>query len=80
MEPPDPPLAEPDAPPVDVPAPLPIAAALLLTGPFVPMLFQEEEWAASSPFRYFTSHDDQQLGVQGVRGAAKSVRGLWMGS
>jgi maltooligosyltrehalose trehalohydrolase len=33
------------------------AAALLLTAPFTPMLFQGEEWAASSPFQYFTDHD-----------------------
>jgi maltooligosyltrehalose trehalohydrolase len=41
---------------------LKIAAALLLTSPFVPMLFQGEEWGASSPFQYFTSHDDPELG------------------
>jgi maltooligosyltrehalose trehalohydrolase len=38
-----------------------IAAALVLTGPFVPMLFQGEEWAASTPFQYFTDHTDPQL-------------------
>jgi len=38
------------------------AAALLLTGPFVPLLFQGEEWGASSPFLYFTDHDDPGLG------------------
>ena len=37
------------------------AAALLLTAPFTPMLFQGEEWAASSPFQYFTDHADPQL-------------------
>ncbi len=41
---------------------LKVAAALVLTGPFVPMLFQGEEWAASSPFQYFTSHEDPELG------------------
>lgn len=35
-----------------------IAAALVLTAPFVPMLFQGEEWAASSPFLYFTDHEE----------------------
>ena len=35
------------------------AAALLLTAPFTPMLFQGEEWAASSPFQYFTDHDTE---------------------
>ena len=39
-----------------------IAAALLLTAPFVPMLFQGEEWGSSSPFQYFTDHEDPELG------------------
>jgi len=39
------------------------AAALLLTAPFTPMLFQGEEWAASSPFQYFTDHSDPELGA-----------------
>jgi maltooligosyltrehalose trehalohydrolase len=36
-----------------------VAAALVLTGPFIPMLFQGEEWAASSPFQYFADHDEE---------------------
>jgi maltooligosyltrehalose trehalohydrolase len=39
-----------------------VAAALLLTSPFVPMLFQGEEWGASTPFLYFTDHSDPGLG------------------
>jgi maltooligosyltrehalose trehalohydrolase len=39
-----------------------IAAALLLTSPFVPLLFQGEEWNASTPFQYFTDHGDPELG------------------
>jgi maltooligosyltrehalose trehalohydrolase len=39
-----------------------VAAALLLTSPFVPMLFQGEEWGASTPFQYFTDHADPDLG------------------
>ncbi|MBT9332891.1 malto-oligosyltrehalose trehalohydrolase [Paracidobacterium acidisoli] len=39
-----------------------IAAALVLASPFVPMLFQGEEWGASSPFQYFTDHEDRELG------------------
>lgn len=35
------------------------ASALLLTAPFTPMLFQGEEWAASSAFQYFTDHDPE---------------------
>jgi maltooligosyltrehalose trehalohydrolase len=30
-------------------------------GPFVPMLFQGEEWAASSPFQYFANHEDPRM-------------------
>jgi maltooligosyltrehalose trehalohydrolase len=39
-----------------------IAAALVLTAPFVPMLFQGEEFGASTPFLYFTDYDDPELG------------------
>jgi maltooligosyltrehalose trehalohydrolase len=39
-----------------------IGAALIMTAPFVPMLFQGEEWASSRPFLYFTGHEDQELG------------------
>jgi maltooligosyltrehalose trehalohydrolase len=39
-----------------------IGAALVLTAPFVPMLFAGEEWGASSPFLYFTDHVDPDLG------------------
>jgi maltooligosyltrehalose trehalohydrolase len=31
-----------------------VGAALLLAGPLVPMLFQGQEWGASTPFLYFT--------------------------
>ena len=40
---------------------LAIAAVLVLTGPFTPMLFMGEEWAASTPWQFFTSHTDQFL-------------------
>lgn len=39
-----------------------VAAALMLTGPFTPLVFQGEEWGASSPFLYFTDHTDPSLG------------------
>jgi maltooligosyltrehalose trehalohydrolase len=38
-----------------------IAAAVTLLCPFLPMIFQGEEWAASSPFLYFTDHQDAEL-------------------
>jgi maltooligosyltrehalose trehalohydrolase len=34
---------------------------MYLTAPFVPMLFMGEEWGASTPFQYFTSHSDPDL-------------------
>jgi maltooligosyltrehalose trehalohydrolase len=37
------------------------AAALVFASPFIPMLFQGEEWGASSPFLYFTDHEDPEL-------------------
>jgi maltooligosyltrehalose trehalohydrolase len=44
------------------PGRLKVAAALMLTGPFTPMLFQGEEWGATAPFQYFTDHEDPELG------------------
>ncbi|HMR09871.1 MAG TPA: DUF3459 domain-containing protein, partial [Polyangiaceae bacterium] len=40
---------------------LKIGAALVMFAPFVPMLFMGEEWAAQSPFQYFTSHESEAL-------------------
>ena len=40
-----------------------VGAALVLLGPFVPLLFAGEEWAASAPFQYFTDHQDKALGA-----------------
>jgi len=48
------------------PGRLKIAAALVFTSPFVPMLFQGEEWGAATPFQYFTDHQEREL--------AKAVR------
>jgi maltooligosyltrehalose trehalohydrolase len=39
-----------------------IAAGLTLLSPCIPMLFQGEEWAASTPFQYFTDHESPELG------------------
>ncbi len=38
------------------------AALLTLCLPFTPMLFMGEEWAASTPFQFFTSHPEPELG------------------
>lgn len=37
------------------------AAAVVLLSPFVPMLFQGEEWGAGTPFQFFSSHQDEAL-------------------
>jgi len=38
------------------------ALAVTLLGPHIPLLFQGEEWAAGSPFQYFTDLRDPGLG------------------
>jgi maltooligosyltrehalose trehalohydrolase len=38
-----------------------VAAALVLTSPFTPMLFMGEEWAAGTPWQYFTDHQEVEL-------------------
>ena len=38
-----------------------VGAALVLTSPFTPMLFMGEEWAASTPWQFFTDHEDPEL-------------------
>jgi maltooligosyltrehalose trehalohydrolase len=40
---------------------LAIAAVLTLAAPFTPMLFMGEEWAASTPWQFFTSHPEPEL-------------------
>ncbi|MGH9065907.1 MAG: malto-oligosyltrehalose trehalohydrolase [Acidimicrobiales bacterium] len=39
-----------------------VGLGLVLTSPFVPMLFQGEEWGTTTPFLYFTDHADPELG------------------
>jgi maltooligosyltrehalose trehalohydrolase len=41
---------------------LAIAAVLTVLTPFTPMLFMGEEWAASTPWQFFTSHPEPDLG------------------
>src|SRR5699024_5435636 len=40
---------------------LALGTALLLCGPYTPMLFMGQEWAASTPWQYFTDHQDPAL-------------------
>jgi maltooligosyltrehalose trehalohydrolase len=50
------------------PARLRVAAALSLGSPFTPMLFMGEEWGASTPWQFFTSHPEPELGEAVARG------------
>ena len=38
-----------------------LAIALVLTAPFIPLLFQGEEYAAATPFLYFADHEDPEM-------------------
>ena len=50
---------------------LAIAAVLTLAGPFTPMLFMGEEWGASTPWQFFTSHPEPELGTATAEGRIK---------
>ncbi|MCK6209275.1 malto-oligosyltrehalose trehalohydrolase [Georgenia sp. EYE_87] len=43
------------------PGQLAVSAALVLLGPGTPMLFMGEEWGATTPFQYFTDHEEPEL-------------------
>ncbi len=45
-----------------------VGAALLVAAPYVPLIFAGEEWAASTPFLYFTDHADPALAEAVRRG------------
>jgi maltooligosyltrehalose trehalohydrolase len=47
---------------------LAIAATLTVLGPFTPMLFMGEEWAAATPWQFFTSHPEPELGTATAEG------------
>ena len=48
-----------------------VGAGLVLTSPFTPMLFMGEEWAASTPWQYFTDHIEAWLGQAVTEGRKK---------
>ncbi|MGC4791627.1 malto-oligosyltrehalose trehalohydrolase [Micromonospora sp. DT178] len=45
-----------------------VGATLLFTAPFTPMLFMGEEWAASTPWQFFTSHPEPELATAVANG------------
>jgi maltooligosyltrehalose trehalohydrolase len=53
------------------PTQLKAVAALTILSPFVPLMFQGEEWGASTPFFYFTDHQDAQLALLVTQGRRK---------
>jgi maltooligosyltrehalose trehalohydrolase len=56
-------------------------AALTILAPFVPLLFQGEEWAANSPFLYFTDHQDLELGRLVAEGRSREFSAFrWQGA
>ena len=54
-------------------------AALTLLSPFVPLLFQGEEWGARTPFLYFTDHQDAELGRLVSEGRAREFQSFRWG-
>jgi len=57
------------------PSRLRVAALLLLTSPYVPLLFAGEEWAASTPFLYFSDHEPE-LGRSVTQGRRAEFAGF----
>jgi maltooligosyltrehalose trehalohydrolase len=56
-------------------------AALMLLSPFVPLLFQGEEWGASTPFLYFTDHENEELGRLVAEGRSREFSSFrWQGA
>jgi maltooligosyltrehalose trehalohydrolase len=55
-------------PQITSPSMLKVGATLLLTSPFTPMLWMGEEWAASTPWPFFTSHPEPELAEATSRG------------
>lgn len=57
---------------------LQIAAVLTMTAPGTPMLFMGEEWGASTPWQFFTSHPEPELAEATRRGrTAEFARMGW---
>ncbi|HEX8487510.1 MAG TPA: malto-oligosyltrehalose trehalohydrolase [Propionibacteriaceae bacterium] len=50
------------------PQQLRLAAVLTLLSQFTPMIFMGEEWGASTPWQFFTSHPEPELGEKVAKG------------
>ncbi|WP_426626193.1 malto-oligosyltrehalose trehalohydrolase [Leifsonia sp. McL0607] len=57
---------------------LAVAAALILLGPFTPMLFMGEEWGATTPWPFFSSHPEPEFAEAARTGRiAEFARMAW---
>jgi len=57
---------------------LALEAVLTVLGPFTPMLFMGEEWGATTPWQFFTSHPEPELGRATAEGrVAEFARMGW---
>ena len=52
-----------------------VGLGMLLTAPYIPMLFMGEEWATSSPFLYFADHDDVEIRKSVAEGRKREFAG-----
>ncbi|HTO55821.1 MAG TPA: malto-oligosyltrehalose trehalohydrolase [Myxococcota bacterium] len=50
-----------------------VAAGLVLTAPFIPLLFQGEEWGARTPFPFFCDYADPELREAVRRGRREAL-------
>jgi len=54
---------------------LAVKAALVLTSPYTAMLFMGEEWGASTPFQFFSSHPEPELARATAEGRKQEFAG-----
>jgi maltooligosyltrehalose trehalohydrolase len=57
------------------PGQLAVKAALVLGSPYTAMLFMGEEWGASTPFQFFSSHPEPELARATAEGRKKEFAG-----
>ncbi len=55
---------------------LAVAAVATLASPFTPMLFMGEEYGASTPWQFFTSHPEPELGEATATGRLKEFEAM----
>ena len=61
------------------PGQLAVKAALVLLSPYSIMLFMGEEWGATTPFQFFTSHPEPELGQATAEGRKRGIRRARLG-